>query len=128
MSRVVLDASALLAFLNDEPGAAAAAQALEDDPVMSAVNLAEVASKLVEAGLDAVEVRLMLDGLQVEVVAFDAEAAYGVGALRAATRTAGLPLGDRACVVLGRELGVPVLTADRSWRALRLPVEVVLLR
>lgn len=128
MSRSVLDASVMLTFLNDEPGASAASQALEGEPVMSAVNVSEVASKLVDAGIDAAEVRLMLDGLQIEVVAFDEEAAYEAGALRPATRKAGLSLGDRACVALGLRLGVPVVTADRTWRSLSLPVEVVLLR
>lgn len=128
MSKAVLDASVLLAFLNDEPGASAAAQALEGEPVMSAVNVSEVASKLVDAGIDAGDVREMLEGLQIEVVAFDEEAAYEAGALRSATRKAGLSLGDRACVSLGLRLGVPVLTADRGWRNLPLPVEVVLLR
>lgn len=128
MSRSVLDASVMLTFLNDEPGASAASQAFEGEPVMSAVNVSEVASKLVDAGIDAAEVRLMLDGLQIEVVAFDEEAAYEAGALRPATRKAGLSLGDRACVALGLRLGVPVVTADRTWRSLSLPVEVVLLR
>lgn len=128
MSRAVLDASVLLAYLNDERGAPAAAEALEGEPVMSAVNVSEVASKLVDVGIGAEAVREMLEGLQIEVVAFDEDAAYEAGALRLATRKAGLSLGDRACVSLGLRLGVPVLTADRGWRNLPLPVAVVLLR
>lgn len=95
---------------------------------MSAVNLSEVASKMVEAGIDAAEARGVLSALQIEVVAFDEEAAYAASALRSATRKAGLSLGDRACVALGLRLGVPVVTTDRTWRNLSLPVEIILLR
>ena len=128
MGRVVLDASALLTFLNDEPGADAAAQALEDDPVMSAVNVAEAATKMVDLGLDPADVGEMLEGLGIDVVAFDEVAAYHAAALRSATRRAGLSLGDRACLSLGMRLGLPVLTADQAWRSTALPVEVLLLR
>lgn len=128
MSKSVLDASALLAYLNNERGASTAAGVLEDEPVMSAVNLSEVASKLVDAGIDVAEVNVMLDGLQMEVIAFDADAAYEVAALRPVTRKAGLSLGDRACMVLGLRLEIPVVTADQTWRNLPVPVEVILLR
>lgn len=128
MARAVLDASALLALLNDEPGASMAADALDGEPVMSAVNLSEVVAKLVDAGIDQGEVRDLLDGLQIEVAAFDEDAAHEAGALRPATRRAGLSFGDRACLALGVRLGVPVLTADRGWRSLGLPVEVVVMR
>lgn len=128
MARTVLDASALLALLNDEPGASLAADALDGEPVMSAVNLSEVVAKLVDAGIDASEVRALLESLQIEVVAFDDEAAYEAGALRPATRRAGLSFGDRACLSLGVRLGTPVLTADRGWRSLGLPVDVVVMR
>lgn len=128
MARTVLDASALLALLNDEPGADMAAEALDGEPVMSAVNLSEVVAKLVDAGIEAGEVRSLLDGLQIEVVAFDEESAFEAGSLRPSTRRAGLSFGDRACLALGARLAAPVLTADRGWRGLGLPVEVVVVR
>lgn len=128
MARAVLDASALLALLNGEPGSDVVAAALEDEPVMSAVNLSEVVAKLVEAAIDAGEVRLLLEGLQIDVMAFDGESAHEAGVLRPTTRRAGLSLGDRACLALGIRLGVPVLTADGAWRSLGLPVEVVVVR
>ena len=37
------------------------------------------------------------------------------GALREATRSSGLSLGDRACLALGLAEGVPVVTVDRKW-------------
>jgi len=47
MSRYVLDASAILALLNQEPGYDRVAQVLDNSSV-SAVNLSEVISKLLE--------------------------------------------------------------------------------
>jgi ribonuclease VapC len=123
VSEVVLDASALLALLNEEPGSEAVAQAFPRAAV-SAVNLSEVVAKLVEAGMPIEEVRRILEDLDLDVRPFDAEMAYSSGALRAATRTLGLSLGDRACLALGQFLGRPVLTTDRAWESLDLGVTV----
>lgn len=127
MARIVLDASAILVLLNDEPGAAAVAQALEDAAV-SAVNLSEVVAKLLESGMPLEEAEEALGGLGLNVRAFDEGAAWAAGALRAGTRKAGLSLGDRACLALARELGVPTLTADGAWAKVSAGVEVGLLR
>jgi PIN domain nuclease of toxin-antitoxin system len=51
-SSVVLDASAMLALLNQEPGAATVLGVL-DRAVISAVNLAEVYTRLIDGGMDA---------------------------------------------------------------------------
>ena len=127
MGRVVLDASAILALLNDEPGAAAVAAALED-AVVSAVNLSEVVAKLREVGLSREEADEALGGLGLEVQPFDEAAAWAAGTLRAATRRAGLSLGDRACLALARELGVPALTADAAWLKAATGADVRLVR
>ncbi len=127
MGKVVLDASAILALLNDEPGAAAVAAALED-AVVSAVNLSEVVAKLLEVGLSREEADEALGGLGLEVQPFDETAAWAAGALRAATRRTGLSLGDRACLALARELGVPALTADAAWLKAATGADVRLVR
>ena len=127
MGRVVLDASAILALLNDEPVAAAVAAALED-AVVSAVNLSEVVAKLLEVGLSREEADEALGGLGLEVQPFDEAAAWAAGTLRAATRRAGLSLGDRACLALARELGVPALTADAAWLKAATGADVRLVR
>jgi PIN domain nuclease of toxin-antitoxin system len=127
VGRVVLDASAILALLNDEPGAAAVAAALED-AVVSAVNLSEVVAKLLEVGLSREEADEALGGLGLEVQPFDETAAWAAGALRAATRRTGLSLGDRACLALARELGVPALTADAAWLKAATGADVRLVR
>lgn len=115
MSEVVIDASALLALLRDEPGAAKVAQVLAEAR-MSSVNYAEVVSHFIHAGMPADQVEAMLKPLPMTIV--DADRALGTiaGRLRAATAEAGLSLGDRFCLALARRDGLPALTADRQWR------------
>ena len=127
MGRVVLDASAILALLNDEPGAAAVAAALED-AVVSAVNLSEVVAKLQEVGMSREEADEALGGLGLEVQPFGEAAAWAAGTLRGTTRRAGLSLGDRACLALARELGVPAMTADAAWLKAATGADVRLVR
>ena len=109
----VLDASALLAFLQGEDGADVVEEALDDGAVAGAVNWSEVAQKVLSHGRDWGLARALLrsHGLQVEdVTAADAE--------RAAARWApgeGLSLGDRLCLALADRLGSDVVTADRAW-------------
>lgn len=123
----VLDASAILVLLNDEPGVETVRHALSDAAI-SAVNLSEVVAKLVDEGSPEPEIMERLEAIGAEVVPFDVNQAYATGLLRSATRFRGLSLGDRACLSLARHLGSPVLTADRVWSELDLGVEVRLAR
>ncbi|HYZ23014.1 MAG TPA: type II toxin-antitoxin system VapC family toxin [Rhodopila sp.] len=111
---VVLDASAVLALLQGESGAAAVASLLPR-AVISAVNLAEIVAKLIDAGVPADAARTALDALHLTVHSFDQDAAYATAALRLSTRKAGLSLGDRACLALAVRLAAPAVTADRGW-------------
>lgn len=123
MSERVWDASALLALLNDEPSTVDL-PALLPGAVVSAVNLSEVVTKLSDRGMPDPEARKVLEALPLTLVPFDDDQAYRAAALRPATRSAGLSLGDRACLALAAARGLPALTADRSWSRLDLPVEV----
>ncbi len=123
----LLDASAVLAVINEEPGGEIVTEALSGAAI-SAVNYAEVISKLTDYGLTGDEVREAADSLDIPVIPFDAEAALVSGLMRAATRHKGLSLGDRACLAQGRISGEPVLTADRAWNGLDLGVEIRLIR
>jgi ribonuclease VapC len=114
---VVLDASALLALLQNEPGAEVVADLLTHG-VMSAINLSEVVAKLTDHGMPLEAAREAIDGLPIDVHSFDRDAAFAVGELRRATRRAGLSLGDRACLALAAHLGVAAVTADRAWASL----------
>lgn len=115
MSDAVLDASAVLAVILEEPGAGRVESLLPGAKV-SAVNLGEVVAKLRDLGMPEATVETVLDGLQMDVRAHDWDAALAAGFLRPTTRSAGLSLGDRACLALGVALGLPVVTADRSWQ------------
>ncbi len=107
----------MLALLQGEPGADVVARHLARG-AMSAMNLAEVVAKLTERGMPSSAIRAALDGLSMEVHAFDRAAAHIAGDLRRATRDAGLSLGDRACLALATQLDAEVVTADRAWKSL----------
>ncbi|CAA9525403.1 MAG: hypothetical protein AVDCRST_MAG91-2478 [uncultured Sphingomonadaceae bacterium] len=123
----VLDASALLALLHDEPGAREVKAVLAASR-MSAVNWSEVAARLIDLGLDREQVEADMSGFGVEVVAFDRSQAQTAGSLRRITRAAGLSLGDRACLALALREGAMAVTADRAWAKLDVGVEVRLIR
>ena len=128
MNSVVLDASALLAILNGEPGADKLTPELLSRATSSTVNLAEVQSKLVSRGLtpqDAWEAAL--SGVR-EATDFTAAHARLTGSLVSQTRPFGLSLGDRACLALGLTLKAPVYTADQSWRKLILGIRIHVIR
>ncbi|MBI2856698.1 MAG: type II toxin-antitoxin system VapC family toxin [Chloroflexi bacterium] len=127
MTRMVLDASALLALLNREAGAEVVAEALPE-AVVSAVNISEVVAKLADVGMPEHAVSEALRGLALETLPFDLEQAYTTGLLTPSTKVVGLSLGDRCCLSLARMLGVPALTADRSWERLSAGIEVRVIR
>lgn len=127
MVRSVLDASAILALIQGEPGADVVDDALSG-AMVSAVNVAEVATRLSDVGMPDEEVHATVRDLRMEIVSFDAAMAFGSAALRGATRSKGLSLGDRACLALALAHDTPALTADRSWGELDVGVDVRLIR
>jgi PIN domain nuclease of toxin-antitoxin system len=114
MTGVVLDASALLALLLDEPGAAEVRSVI-DGAVISVVNLAEVVSHYAKLGADRERIEAMLHPLPIGLEPVDAELSYLAGMLRPITLPRGLSLGDRYCLALARREGFPALTADQRW-------------
>lgn len=123
----VVDASAVLALIHDEPGADVVEAGLASS-VLSSVNLAEVIGKLVDRAIDirAVVGLLQSAGLTIEpLTTADAELA---GALRGIRGGRKLSLGDRCCLALAMRTGSGVLTADRAWAKLDLGVDVRLVR
>jgi len=123
VSEIVLDASAVLAWLKDEPGHQEV-EAVLPEAVISAVNLSEVMAKLVEGGMPEPKAISILEELGLEVVPFDTDLAFRAGALRPLTKPLGLSLGDRACLALGIYLALPVMTAERNWQNLPLPISI----
>ncbi len=123
----VLDASALLALFRREPGAARVERAL-DGALVSTVNWAEVVQKAVACHVPIEGMREELLGTGVSIEVFTGEQAETAGMLWTKTRKLGLSLGDRACLSLALEKSLPVLTADRDWKKLRLDIEIELIR
>jgi len=128
MSSIVLDASALLAVLNQEPGAIHLPPERLAQAIISAVNVAEVHSKLVREGIDPDEAWEDILGLVQECAPFTAEHARITGSLAARTRSLGLSLGDRACLALGIALKAPVYTTDRAWKNLKVGIRIHVIR
>jgi PIN domain nuclease of toxin-antitoxin system len=111
---VVLDASALLAMLLDEPGADKVKLAL-DGALLGAVNLAEIVSHYAKLGAARSDIEAMLRPLPIRLVPIDTALSYDAGMLRPLTLPGGLSLGDRYCLALAKRQGVPALTAERRW-------------
>jgi PIN domain nuclease of toxin-antitoxin system len=129
----VLDASALLAYLNDEEGAQLVEDALIRGSAISAVNMAEVLSKLTDLGKEPDEVSGELQrrgflGGTLAVFPLTAEDAIAIANLHRKTKVHGLSLGDRACLGLALRLRVRALTADRAWSRLKIAVKVEVIR
>ena len=128
-SQPTLDASALLALLQNERGAAVVEDAIADGATISTVNLAEALSTMARKGADpATALATMTErgviGGAITVEPFTLADAVEAARLRPLTAKAGLSLGDRSCLALARRLGTPALTADQPWRGIDLPVAV----
>jgi len=127
MTKVVLDSSALIAYFNGEPGGEIVDGRVTSG-LLSAVNLAEVVTKMVQQGGTPDRVRAITSTLSCEIAPLDAELGVSAGIFHASTRAFGLSLGDCVCLALAIRENLPVLTADRAWATLDLPIPVTLIR
>jgi ribonuclease VapC len=129
----VLDASAVLAYLRDEPGAELVADSIAHGAAMSAVNLAEVLSRAADRGADPIALadQLVARGLiggAIDIEPFTTGDAIDAATLRPLTRAAGFSLADRACLALARRLGAHAVTADTAWGDVDVDVELTQIR
>ncbi|WP_315762007.1 type II toxin-antitoxin system VapC family toxin [Sphingomonas sp. Y38-1Y] len=124
---VVLDASAILAVLLDEPGRERVLPVMTG-AFVSSVNLGEVLSRAVDQGFDVDQTASGLARLEMQIMPFAHADAIEAARLRLTTKRVGASLGDRACLALAQRLRLPVLTADRAWSSLGLAVEIVQIR
>jgi len=128
MSSIVLDASAILAVINAEPGAEKLTPELLAEAVCSTVNLAEVQAKLVSRGWSAEEAWEDATSPVHDAAPFTDEHAKIAGSLVMLTRPLGLSLGDRACLALAISLNASVYTTDKTWTQLKLGARIHVLR
>lgn len=129
---MIFDSSAVLAFLNQEPGWEQIESFLmqAETCCISAINLSEVICKLSDWGMDEKTAQDVAQKLSLKVIPFTMEHAQQSAQLRAITKPYGISLGDRACLALAKSLGQPVLTGDRIWSELadRLQLDVMIFR
>lgn len=123
----VLDASAVLAVLNGEAGAANVLPKLADS-VMSLINVVEVGSKLIDRGMSVEAAWEAVDLLGIAMMEFDLPQASEATKLRLYTRRTGLSLADRACLALALRNCAIAVTADRAWANLNVGCQVELIR
>lgn len=127
MTQVVIDASALLALLNEEPGSESVSDVLSDG-VMSSVNISEVATVLTRCGMPLEKAVHIVQNLIPNVIDFDLKQAFVAAELYQKTKAHGLSFGDRACLSLASLKGCSVVTSDKVWQQLKLDIEIELIR
>jgi PIN domain nuclease of toxin-antitoxin system len=128
MNEVVLDASAMLAYLQEERGAENLTKEILDHAVAGTVNLAEVQSKLVKKGRDPEEAWEEILSLVIAEEPFTSDQARIAGDLIATTEKYGLSLGDRSCLALAITLKAPVYTTEQLWKNLKVGVPIHVIR
>jgi ribonuclease VapC len=126
-SPAVLDSSAILAVVFNEPGDEVVIPLLKGG-LLSTVNSAEVHTRLVLRGLNADFAWRRVMALGCEIRFFDDVQARLAGELAPKTRPLGLSLGDRACLALAIQRKAVVYTTDAAWKNLNLGIEINVIR
>ena len=128
---LVLDASAVIALVRDEPGADTVRELLATSEssslssgYLSAVNLTEVIQELEGHTPFVIEAPQPV----IATVSYDVEHARVAAAMHRETRKAGLGIADRACLALAKLMSLPAVTADRLWSEVDVGVEVIQIR
>lgn len=125
----VMDASAMLAQMQSEIGADVVDNlVLEHECVISTVNLTEVATKLMDKGLAPAQLARTLKELDVQPIDFDQEQSLLCAKLRVTTKSAGLSLGDRACLALAQLMQGTAVTSDHAWQDVKKAVDIKILQ
>jgi PIN domain nuclease of toxin-antitoxin system len=127
VTSTVLDASALIAFLNSEPGADIVRGVLHD-ALISAVNYSEILKKTIERNGSPERVADIIRDLSVAIVPFDQAHAAAAATLYPEAKPHGMSFADRACLSLGVMRRNSVLTAEHKMKLVTLPIKVKLIR
>jgi PIN domain nuclease of toxin-antitoxin system len=130
----VIDASAILAYLQQEKGQDILEAALDaGSSWITTVNLCEVLSKLCEKGMPLDEAQAAINDLGLTMIDFNTDLACRAAALRVRTMPIGASLGDRACLALAErsfhaQADTVLYTAEQSWSKLKWPFKIVRIR
>lgn len=124
---VVLDASALLAVLQNEAGTDVVVKSMRS-AILSAVNLSETIAKAGSKTGRHATLYKMIDRFDIRIIPFDREEAALTAELRERTHGKNVSFADSACLSLALQHGLPVLTGDRKWQALDLGIDIRLIR
>lgn len=124
---VVLDASALLAYLKGESGADRV-ESLLGESVISSVNWSEVVQKAISVGIEVDVMRVNLRSAGLKIDSFTLEDGEKAAQLWTQMKERGLSLGDRACLSLGLRLNATVLTSDRAWKSIESTLDILVIR
>ncbi len=125
--KCILDASAVLAMAQNEPGKEVVIEHL-DGSALSTVNLIEVATRLIDTGFDVKYLKDQLFDSGLAIIPLDTELALSAANLRADTRHKGLSLADRVCLALAIRENAIALTADKVWADLDIGCKIELIR
>ena len=123
----VLDSSAVLALLYNEPGNDVVMRHARGAHLLS-VNLSEILTRVIDKEGDPQATRALIDRLNINIARFDEPLATLAAMLRYETRQVGASLGDRACLAYTRTVGLPVLTADQKWGLLDIGIDIRMIR
>jgi ribonuclease VapC len=124
---VVLDASALLAVMNSEPGADIVRASLVG-ALISTVNYSEVMKKTIERSVAVEKLYSLVESASLDIVPFDLELAETTAKLYPQGKPYGLSMADRACLALGIQRKYKVLTAEKGMGLVSVPIKVKLIR
>jgi ribonuclease VapC len=120
---VVVDASTVLAVCKQEPGAATVRQTIRGG-LISAVNYSEVLYKAASLSKRPIAEAIVRTA-EIKIIEFDQKQAGVAADLFAKCVGKGVSFADRACLALALLENRSVVSADRRWSELGLPIEVV---
>ena len=125
--KAILDASALLALVFNEPGAEIVAAEARTSVILS-VNFSEVVQKVISIDGNPERAEEAVDLLGIEVVPFDRRLARLTAELLEKTAFMGASFADRACLALGLASGAPILSSDQDWQKLDIGIDIRMIR
>jgi PIN domain nuclease of toxin-antitoxin system len=126
-AKALLDMSAIIALLKKEPGYELLEEVIASSAV-SAVNLSELVSVLIRAGIEESEVDEIIKDIVPEIIPFSDDIAVNSGKLIKQTKEFGLSLGDRACVATGIHYNIPIYTTDKVWKRIKAQANIIIIR